>query len=97
MEVKSMKTSTFPAVRCEPELRQAVERELREGESLSGFVEEAIRSAIAQRRAQREFIARGLAARDAARANNDYVDADDVLADLDSRYDEAKAIRTRRR
>ncbi|WP_327372758.1 YlcI/YnfO family protein [Caballeronia arationis] len=34
-----MKTATFPAVRVEPELREAAESVLSDGESLSAFVE----------------------------------------------------------
>ena len=33
-----MKTATFPAVRVKPELRQAAEEILQEGETLSSFV-----------------------------------------------------------
>lgn len=33
-----MKTATFPLLRVNPELRQAAEKILLEGESLSGFV-----------------------------------------------------------
>lgn len=56
-----MKTATFPSVRVEPELREAAERVLQEGESLSGFVEQAIRENILRRQHHSEFVARGLA------------------------------------
>ena len=38
-----MKTAAIPAVRVSPELRQAAVELLRNGETLSGFVEEAVR------------------------------------------------------
>ena len=37
-----MKTSTIPSLRVDPQLRLAAESVLRDGESLSGFVEQAI-------------------------------------------------------
>ena len=54
-----MKTATIPSLRVAPELRQAAESLLDEGETLSAFVEQSIRSHIQQRRHQQEFIARG--------------------------------------
>ncbi|WP_083654720.1 YlcI/YnfO family protein [Burkholderia sp. SRS-W-2-2016] len=86
-----MKTANFPSVRVEPELRAAAEDVLQDGESLSNFVEQAIRDNIARRLNQREFVARGLASRAQAKDSGDYVEADDVLAGLQARLDEAKA------
>ena len=54
-----------------------------EGETLSGFVREAIQLNIQRRVMRQEFIARGLAARDEARRSGQYVSADGVLAGLD--------------
>jgi hypothetical protein len=62
-----MKTATFPSIRVEPELREAAENVLQEGETLSAFVEQSIREGIERRRLQSEFIARGIASRDEAR------------------------------
>jgi hypothetical protein len=73
-----MKTATIPALRVEPELRQAAEDVLNENESLSSFMETSLRASIAQRKLHREFIARGLAARDEARETGEYYDASDV-------------------
>ncbi len=56
-----MKTATFPSLRVDPDLRQAAEVVLQDGESLSSFVEQSIRESVERRQAQREFIARGLA------------------------------------
>jgi len=57
---------------------------LHEGESLSGFVESAVRAQIRQRQTRLAFIARGLAARDAARESGEYFSAEAVLDELDA-------------
>ncbi|MDX2480948.1 MAG: YlcI/YnfO family protein [Desulfuromusa sp.] len=77
-----MKSSTIPSLRVEPELRQAVENVLRDGETLSSFMEESLRAGIQHRRAQQEFIARGLVSRDEARRAGEYFTADDVFDEL---------------
>lgn len=77
------KTSTIPSLRVNEEVRTAAEAALMEGETLSGFVLEAIQFNIQRRAMQQEFVARGLAARDEARRTNNYVSADEVLAGLD--------------
>ena len=55
----SMKSATLPAVRVAPELRNQLEAVLDGNESISAFVEEAVRSAVNYRRIQAEFLARG--------------------------------------
>jgi predicted transcriptional regulator len=92
-----MKTATIPPLRVKPELRQSAEAVLKEGETLSSFVEEAVRRNVAYRRSQQDFIARGLAARDAARASGEYVAAADVLDKLGKRLAQAQAGRKPRR
>lgn len=77
------KTSTIPPLRVNEEVRAAAEAALMEGETLSGFVLEAIQFNIQRRTMQQEFVARGLAARDEARQTGKYVSADEVLAGLD--------------
>ena len=86
-----MKTATFPSLRTTPELRQAAEEILEEGETLSSFVEQAIRESVARRQHQQEFIARGLTARDKARQSGRYVSADAVIEKLESMLSKAKA------
>ena len=78
-----MKSSTFPSVRVEPNLREAAEKLLQEGETLSGFVEQSIRQQVHRRQLQQAFIARGLAAGIQARNDGDYYPASQVLAELD--------------
>ena len=77
------KTSTIPPLRVSESVRAAAEAALMEGETLSGFVLEAIQFNIQRRTMQQEFVARGLAARDEARLTGQYVSADVVLAGLD--------------
>ena len=77
------KTSTIPPLRVNEEVRAAAEAALMEGETLSGFVLEAIQFNIQRRALQQEFVARGLAARDEAHRTGKYVSADEVLAGLD--------------
>ncbi|MGB4347102.1 MAG: YlcI/YnfO family protein, partial [Burkholderiaceae bacterium] len=47
-----MKSATFPPLRVDQELRDAAESVLRQGESLSSFVEQSVRANINQRRMQ---------------------------------------------
>ena len=77
-----MKSASIPSLRVDPELRKAAEAVLREGESLSGFMEQSLRDQVARRQLQREFLARGLASRDEARRTGEYFDAASVHAEL---------------
>jgi hypothetical protein len=81
-DARSMKTATLPSLRVEPELREAAEQVLEEGESLSGFIEAAVRGSIEQRRIRAEFMARGLASREAARQSGVYFTSEAVHAEL---------------
>lgn len=86
-----MKTATIPSLRVDPKLRLSAESVLQEGESLSSFVEQAIRTTIEHRQAQREFIARGLASRDNAQRTGVYIGADAVVNRLEDLLDKAKS------
>lgn len=85
-----MKTATLPSLRVDPELREAAENVLREGETLSGFVEAAVRAQIEQRRMQDAFVARGLASRDLARKSGHYVPAALVIEELSAQLTKAR-------
>lgn len=78
-----MKSATIPPLRVTPELRQAVESVLRDNETLSSFVESSLVKQIEFRKMQREFIERGLAAREDARRSGNYVSKEESLAALD--------------
>ena len=85
-----MKTATLPSLRVEPELRDAAERVLQDGETLSGFIEASVRETIERRRARAEFIARGMASRDQAKRTGVYFAADQVHAELGQMLDQAR-------
>lgn len=85
-----MKTATFPSLRVDPALRQAAEEVLLEGESLSGFVEQSVRANIERRKAQEEFIARGLASREEAKRTGAYISCADVITALRSQLAKEK-------
>lgn len=54
-----MKSATLPAVHVELEFRMELEGVLSETETVSAFVEHAVRGAVNYRRTQAEFQARG--------------------------------------
>jgi hypothetical protein len=74
----------------EPALREAAEQLLRDGESLFGFVESALRAHIQQRQQQAAFIARGLASGDQAKSTGVYFSSGAVLKELEARLAKAK-------
>ena len=76
-----MKSATIPPLRVTPELRNAAESVLRDDESLSAFVESSLLKQIEFRKMQKEFIARGLAARE---ESGKYVSRAESLAALDA-------------
>jgi len=77
-----MKSATFPSLRVDPELREAAESVLEEGETLSGLIEASVREAIERRRSRAEFIARGLASREDAKRTGVYFSANAVHVEL---------------
>ena len=89
-----MKTATIPAIRVAPELRAQIEAALGDDESLSQFVEAAVRDSVRRRNNQTEFHARGMASLAQAAAADDYVDADGVIASLEAKLAGAKAAKT---
>ena len=85
-----MKTAAIPAVRVPPELRQAAEDLLQAGETLSGFVEEAVRRNVEFRQAQKAFIERGLTSAEAARKSGKYISSAAMLGKLTRRLEKAR-------
>ena len=89
-----MKTAQLPPVRVEPAIREEIESVLRDGESLSQFVEAATLQAARRRKAQQEFLARGRASLAQARKTGEFYPLDEVLdrmrARLVARMDEAR-------
>ncbi len=88
--IAGMKTSTLPPLRVEPRLRSLAERLLREGETLSSFVVDAVEERVRSRAIEDEFIKRGLASGEKARRSGKYVSATSVVAGLRRRLDRAR-------
>lgn len=95
--IADMKTTTIPSIRVEPELRDQAEQVLREGESLSAFIEASVRENVRRRLDQAAFIQRGLASLDAARQGAGYVPADDVVRGLQKRLADARVDQQHKR
>ncbi len=87
-----MKTASIPSLRVEPALREAAESVLDRGETLSAFVESALRQGIHQRLAQREFVARGMASFAAACQHGQFKPAATVISGLEQRLAAAKKL-----
>jgi Arc/MetJ-type ribon-helix-helix transcriptional regulator len=79
-----MKSSTLPPLRVSPELRAEAEAVLAPGESLSSFVHDAVTRTIEYRKAQQEFVERGLANAAKARRTGRYVSSSAALRALRS-------------
>jgi hypothetical protein len=86
-----MKSTSIPAVRVEPELREELELVLRDGESLSSFVEASVRESIRRRQDQAAFVKRGMTSLSSARRTGAYLSATAVVGKLEARLAEAKA------
>jgi hypothetical protein len=82
-----MKTAVIPQIRVEPALRAELESVLKQGETLTDFVEATVRSAIAFRRVQTAFHARAQAASEAYHQTGVSVPVVPVLDKLQSRLD----------
>lgn len=82
-----MKSAVIPQVRVEPELRAELESVLRQGETLTDFVESTVRNAIAFRRVQTTFHARAQAASQAYHETGVSVPVESVLDRLQSKLD----------
>jgi hypothetical protein len=82
--------TTIPPPRVSPDLRKEAEAVLEDGETLSGFVLEAVTRSIEYRKARQEFIARGLTSAAKARKSGRYISAERVLGKLERRLSKAK-------
>jgi hypothetical protein len=88
-----MKNATIPSLRVDPELRAAAESVLKEGETLSAFVEDSVKRQVYMRKSQAEFIARGLASREEAKRTGEYYDAAQVHEELRAMLEAKRAER----
>jgi hypothetical protein len=85
-----MKTSTLPPLRVEPRLRSEAERLLREGETLSSFIVDAVEERVRNRALEDAFVKRGLDSGEKARRSGRYTPAASVVAGLRRRLDRAR-------
>ena len=83
----SMKSAVIPQIRVEPELRAELESVLKQGETLTDFVETTVRNAIAFRRVQTAFNARAQAASEEYHRTGVSVPVEVVLDRLQAKLD----------
>ncbi|MDM0030276.1 YlcI/YnfO family protein [Variovorax saccharolyticus] len=82
-----MKTAQLPPVRVEPSVRAEIESVLRQGETLSQFVEQATVQAAQRRKAQQEFLERGRESLERAERSGRYYSVSDALDAMQARLD----------
>ena len=92
-----MKTATLPPIRVAPDFRLELEGVLEQGESLSQFVENAVRTTVAKRKNQAEFIRRGMVAIEATKLDGSGVPADQVVAKLEAKLADARQVLAQRK
>jgi hypothetical protein len=82
-----MKSAVIPQIRVEPELRADLESVLKQGETLTDFVEATVRNAIAFRRVQTAFHERAQAASDEYHRTGVSGPVETALAKLQTKLD----------
>ena len=82
-----MKSAVIPQIRVEPELRAELEAVLKQGETLTDFVEATVRNAIAFRRVQIAFHDRAQAASQEYHRTGVSLPVEVVLEGLQSKLD----------
>lgn len=78
-----MNTVTMPSFEVGPDFLEKAKCVLRDGETLQTLVERSVRAEVHRREVHQSFLARGLASRDEARKSGNYIDASDMLAELE--------------
>ena len=91
-----MKTATLPPIRVAPDFRLELEGVLEQGETLSQFVENAVRATVVKRKNQAEFVRRGIAAIEATKHAGGGIPADLVLAKLEAKLAAARKTKAAR-
>ena len=87
-----MKSAVIPQVRVEPELRAELEAVLKQGETLTDFVQSTMRNAIAFRRAQQAFHERALAASEEYHRTGVSIPVEEVLDRLQAKLDAKRQL-----
>jgi len=90
--IARMKSATLPSIRVEQSFREELEASLREGESLSEFIESALRASLRHRAEQGAFLARGIAALEDAKRTGETLDSDVVLHGLELKLSSARRV-----
>jgi hypothetical protein len=90
MAVKIQRSRTLPPLRVSEQMRSNAESVLKVGETLSAFVMDAVSRQIEFRKSQSEFVTRGLASGEKARASGEYVSATKVVSRLRQRLSRAR-------
>ena len=85
-----MKTATLPAVRVAPEVRELVESVLKEGESLSTFIEETMKKQAQWRKEDEAFYARAAKASQNLREGGKFYTAEESIARLRAQVQRAR-------
>ena len=85
-----MKTAVLPSIRVEPALRDQLEGVLRADESLSAFVEAAVRENLRWRVDQAAFLQRGIHSLASAQRTGQYVTAQAVVGKLEDKLAASK-------
>jgi hypothetical protein len=80
-----MKSTQLPPVRVELAVREEIESCLRDGETLSQFIEQSAVQAARARKSQQQFLARGRASLVRAQRNDEFYPAADVLGEMRAR------------
>lgn len=91
-----MKTATLPPIRVAPDFRLELEGVLEQGESLSQFVENAVRATVAKRKNQAEFLRRGIAAIEVTKRDGGGIPAEVVITNLEAKLAAARQTKARR-
>ena len=92
-----MKTATIPPIRVEPQFRTEVEGVLAHGESLTQFVENAVRETVLKRRTQAEFVRRGIEAIQETKRTGGGIPAQVVIAKLETKLAAARRTLVQRK
>ncbi len=85
--IVDMKSAVIPQVRVEPDFRHELEAALQSGETISEFVEAAVRNAVAFRQVQSRFHERGGRAWTGFLATGESRSTDEVLDKLQAKLD----------
>ncbi len=84
-----MKTATLPSIRVEQAFRDELEGSLKEGETISEFIETSVRATLQRRNRQAEFIARGMASLEETRRTGVTYPAEVVMRELEEKLEQA--------